>query len=274
MRLTILARYVDYAMHRVRLLKHYNIQPYIVFDGGPLPAKRGTEESRKVKREESMAKAQALTAQGKHTQAREFYLKCVDVTPQMAFQFIKALRAENIPYVVAPYEADAQLAWLERMGFVDGVITEDSDLLVFGCKTVLFKLDAVSSTAMVVRREHFGSVEARDGGGISLVGWTDADFRAMAMLSGCDYLPSIPGIGLKTAYTHLRKYKSVERVVQAIRLEGKKPVPDRYLHLFQLAEKVFLHQRVYDPTNGALVHLVDIPDGEELTEEQEAYVGR
>jgi hypothetical protein len=40
------ARFVDYAMYRVRLLKHHGITPYIVFDGGPLPAKKGTEVSR------------------------------------------------------------------------------------------------------------------------------------------------------------------------------------------------------------------------------------
>ncbi len=48
----------------------------------------------------------------------------------------QALRAENIDYVVAPYEADAQLCFLEKEGLVDGIITEDSDLLVFGCKQV------------------------------------------------------------------------------------------------------------------------------------------
>lgn len=44
-------------------------------------------------------------------------------------------------YVVAPYEADAQLAYLTKNGLADGVITEDSDCLPFGCGTVLFKLD-------------------------------------------------------------------------------------------------------------------------------------
>ena len=48
----------------------------------------------------------------------------------------QALRAENVDYIVAPYEADAQLCMLEREGIVDGIITEDSDLLVFGCKQV------------------------------------------------------------------------------------------------------------------------------------------
>ena len=76
-------------MHRVRLLRHYGIQLYLVFDGGPLPAKQGTEEGRKQRREENLSRANALAAQGKHSQAREYYVKCVDVTPQMAYQLIK-----------------------------------------------------------------------------------------------------------------------------------------------------------------------------------------
>jgi len=76
-------------MHRVRLLRHYGIEPYIVFDGGPLPAKKGTEKERKQKREEYLAKGNAFMAQGKSSLARECFVKCVDVTPQMAFQFIK-----------------------------------------------------------------------------------------------------------------------------------------------------------------------------------------
>lgn len=76
-------------MHRVRMLRHFQIEPYIVFDGGPLPAKGGTESERKKKRDENLKKGKALAAQNKHSQARDCFLKCVDVTPQMAYQLIK-----------------------------------------------------------------------------------------------------------------------------------------------------------------------------------------
>lgn len=82
-------RYVDYAMHRVRLLRHHNITPYLVFDGGPLPAKKGTETERAARRAQHLAQGHALAARGQHTAARECYCKSVDVMPQMAFQFIK-----------------------------------------------------------------------------------------------------------------------------------------------------------------------------------------
>ena len=47
----------------------------------------------------------------------------------------------GIPCVVAPYEADAQLAHMFRTKIIDMVITEDSDLLAFGVTKVFFKMD-------------------------------------------------------------------------------------------------------------------------------------
>ncbi|KAJ3905295.1 exodeoxyribonuclease 1 [Lentinula edodes] len=267
-------KYVNYAMEKVRLLRHHGIEPYIVFDGGPLPAKKGTEVERKRKRDEHLARGNLLASQGKHAQARDCYLKCVDVTPQMAFQLIKALRAESVQYIVAPYEADAQLAFLERQGIVSAILTEDSDLLVFGCKNVLLKFDPVARTVVSISRADFASVTATslDSNGISLVGWSDNQFRAMAILSGCDYLPSIPGIGLKTACAMLRRWKTPQAVVRQIALEGKKRVPKGYLDQFRLAEKCFLHQRVYDPSSEKLVYLSDV-DLQSWDDLAEAYIG-
>lgn len=39
----------------------------------------------------------------------------------------------GVAFLVAPYEADAQMAYLARSGQVQLVVTEDSDLLAYGC---------------------------------------------------------------------------------------------------------------------------------------------
>ncbi|QRW04876.1 exonuclease 1 [Ceratobasidium sp. AG-Ba] len=259
-------KYVDYAMHRVRMLRHHKITPYMVFDGGPLPAKRGTERDREEKRAANLSQAQALEAQGRNGEAYEYYKKCVDITPQMAYQLIKALRAEGIFYVVAPYEADAQMAYLEREGIVDGIVTEDSDLVVFGCKNLLFKLGNDGS-CVYVRRDDLAGVKD-----VNLSGWGDKEFRWMAMLSGCDYINSVQGLGLKTAYKLLRKWKTVDKVVQVIRMEGTK-VPSGYLESFRIAELAFLHQRVYDPVAQKLTHLGPPPEDEDWNDSKDAFVG-
>jgi exonuclease-1 len=51
---------------------------------------------------------------------------------------IQVLQKNNVDYIVSPYEADAQLAYLSSSGLVDLVISEDSDLLPYGAKQVIY----------------------------------------------------------------------------------------------------------------------------------------
>lgn len=43
---------------------------------------------------------------------------------------------EMVDILVAPYESDAQLAYLNKIGLANVLITEDSDLIAFGCEKV------------------------------------------------------------------------------------------------------------------------------------------
>ncbi len=171
--------------------------------------------------------------------------------------------------MVAPYEADAQLAYLEKEGIIDAVITEDSDLLVFGCNRVLFKLEP-DGRLIEVKRENFtrsASVKMHD--------WSMSEFRQMAILSGCDYLPSIPGLGLKKAHQLLRQYRTPDRVVSHIRFQGQPygKVPDGYLAEFRRAELTFLHQRVFDPRTQRMTLLSPVPSDYEDVSTQKDFIG-
>ncbi len=135
------AAFVEYCLSKVRLLQRYSITPILVFDGGPLPMKKHREIERERNRSENRRKADECLKANAHVKALEFMGKCADVTPEMAFLLIEALKREGVGFVVAPYEADAQMAYLDRIGTVSAVISEDSDLLLFGCKRILYKLD-------------------------------------------------------------------------------------------------------------------------------------
>jgi exonuclease-1 len=189
-----LHRFVDFAMHRVRMLQHFGVIPFIIFDGDYLPSKAMTEADRAKRREESRKAGQELLNAGKTSQAYLEFQKAVDVTPEMARQLIDELKKVGVQYIVAPYEADAQMVYLERKGVVDGILSEDSDLLVFGAKCLLTKLDQYGN-CIEVNKADFNACKD-----ISLTGWSDVEFRWMAILSGCDYLNSITNMGLKTAY--------------------------------------------------------------------------
>jgi exonuclease-1 len=247
-------------MHRVRMLIHFGITPYIIFDGDNLPSKAGTEKDRRDRRKEGKRQGLELLKVGKTSQAQQELQKAVDVTPEMARTFIEELKANNVQYVVAPYEADSQMVYLERKGVIDGILSEDSDLLVFGAKCLITKLDKYGE-CVEINRSHFAACKE-----ISLVGWSDTDFRRMAILSGCDYLPGIGGLGLKTAHRMLRKYKTVDRLVKAAQFDGKLKVPSDFMADFDQAEKTFLYQWVFCPLAKQLVHLTPLADGVKIAD--------
>ncbi|EPE26808.1 PIN [Glarea lozoyensis ATCC 20868] len=240
-------KFVDFCMHRVRMLQHFGVVPFLVFDGDYLPSKAATESERSKRREESKRSGYELESAGKLQQAYAEFQKAVDVTPEMARQLIDELKITGVQYLVAPYEADAQMVYLERKGIIQGILSEDSDLLVFGAKCLLTKLDQYGNCVEINKADFCACKE------ITLTGWSDKEFRQMAILSGCDYLSSINNMGLKTAYRMLRKHKNVEKVVRMLQFDGKFHVPKGYLEAFNQAELTFLHQRVFCPKTQRVV---------------------
>ncbi|KAI8818712.1 uncharacterized protein EV422DRAFT_536597 [Fimicolochytrium jonesii] len=247
------AKYLSYCMKMVSMLISNGVKPLMVFDGDCLPMKAGTERERHKRREEGKRRAQQYLRNGQKTKAYEQFQSCVDVTPRMAAELIKLLRKENIECIVAPYEADAQIAYLLDKGFASAAITEDSDLLVFGCERVIYKLDK-DGNGVELKLIDFGNVPGMES-------WSHRRFRQMCIMAGCDYLESPKGIGLKTAYTLLR-HKSAEEVMKLWkwgRAANAPKRPDGYEELFRMAELTFMHQRVYDPKTEELVHLKPLP---------------
>lgn len=47
---------------------------------------------------------------------------------------------------------------------------------------------------------------------LSFAGFTKQMFLEMCIMSGCDYLQSLPGMGLKKAHALIKKFKSYDKV--------------------------------------------------------------
>ncbi|KAI8319961.1 PIN domain-like protein [Martensiomyces pterosporus] len=244
-------RYVNFFMQRARMLRHYGIEPFFVFDGGPLPSKRETELERKRNREAKRQQGLRLWNQSKRKAAFEQFQRSVEVTPRMAKAVIDELKTENFQYIVAPYEADAQLAYLESQGIITASISEDSDLIVFGCQKVIFKLDQYGA-AVIFDRERLFDAKAVD-----INNWTNAQIRRMCILSGCDYAASVPGVGLKKAHRYTMRATDIAASVSLMRADGLS-VPEGYEADVERADLTFLYQRVYDPRAKALSHVTPL----------------
>ncbi|KAL8042484.1 hypothetical protein ABFX02_09G054200 [Erythranthe guttata] len=248
--------FLRYFMHRINMLRHYNITPVVVFDGGNIPCKSTTEDQRHRRRKANRDMAMEKLNDGDSNSASEFFQRAVSVTPQMAYQLIQILRSENTEYVVAPYEADAQLAYLSGLeaekGGIAAVISEDSDLLVYGCPAVVFKMDRYGNGEEIIMEKVFkntvGSVP-------SFKNFDRELFTGMCVLAGCDFLPSVPGVGIAKAYGFVAKYRNIDRVISMLKFDKGKVVPEDYDTTFKEAVAVFQHARVYDSVSRQLKHL-------------------
>ncbi|KAL5228741.1 hypothetical protein ABZP36_017006 [Zizania latifolia] len=245
-------RHIEYCMHRVNMLRHHGVKPILVFDGGLLPMKGDQETKRARSRKENLERAREHEYAGNSRAAFECYQKAVDITPRIAFELIQVLKQEKVEYIVAPYEADAQMTFLSVNKLVDAVITEDSDLIPFGCSRIIFKMDRFGQGVefQITRLERNRELDFN--------GFTKQMLLEMCILSGCDYLPSLPGMGVKRAHALIQKLKSHEKVIKHLRYSAVS-VPPQYEENFRKAIWAFQFQRVYDPVTEDIVHLSGIP---------------
>ncbi|KAI0331869.1 PIN domain-like protein, partial [Cubamyces sp. BRFM 1775] len=119
-----------------------------------------------------------------------------DITQQMISQIMIMLRLFGIPYITAPMEAEAQCAALLSLGLVDGIITDDSDVFLFGGARVLKNMFNQSKT---VECFLLSDLERELG--------LDRDkLVRLAYLLGSDYTEGLPGVGPVVAMELLSEF--------------------------------------------------------------------
>ncbi|PAA91948.1 hypothetical protein BOX15_Mlig027325g1, partial [Macrostomum lignano] len=250
-------QYVHYCMRYLRLLLANRLKVVLVFDGRNLPAKADVEHKRRETRAAYKRKALQLLAEGRSAEAREAFERCIDVTPSMALALMRSARKEGADTIVAPYEADAQLTHLCNAGLVDAVISEDSDLLAFGCKRVIFKLDSQGNGLLMDRRQIARQLcitasaddpSAPEATGSTGMTW--AKFRWMCILSGCDYFSGVPGVGLATAAGIVKRTcLDLRGLANKLFLYAKKVqrLSKEQVEAVVRADLTFQYQVVFDP---------------------------
>ncbi|KAG0172954.1 DNA repair protein rad2 [Apophysomyces sp. BC1034] len=121
-----------------------------------------------------------------------------DITQQMIQDIQELLRLFGIPYVVSPMEAEAQCAELLRLSLVEGVVTDDSDVFLFGGNRVYKN--------MFNQRKYVECYVTQD---IEREMQLDQQkLIQLAYLLGSDYTEGIPGIGPVAAMEILAEFSS------------------------------------------------------------------
>jgi 5'-3' exonuclease len=157
----------------------------------------------------------------------------VSMSPDKIGDLIHLFQSVGATYIRARGEADFILASLYRHGHIDGVISEDTDMLTHG----VGRLVRGSMTADMGRR---GQLAVYSLPTLLLdAGLSMSQFIDLCILSGCDYCPKIRGVGSAIGLTLIGKYGSVEGILAA----GTKYRPDcdtdLYLERYHNAVTIF-----------------------------------
>ncbi|KAJ3866045.1 hypothetical protein EV359DRAFT_37524 [Lentinula novae-zelandiae] len=119
-----------------------------------------------------------------------------DVNQQMVTQIMMMLRLFGIPYITAPMEAEAQCAELLSLNLVDAIITDDSDVFLFGGYRVFKNMFNQSKTVECFLLSDLSRELGLDQG--TLI--------RLAYLLGSDYVEGLPGVGPVVAMELLKEF--------------------------------------------------------------------
>ncbi|KAM7424318.1 hypothetical protein PAMA_000589 [Pampus argenteus] len=118
------------------------------------------------------------------------------VTGQMYLESQELLRMFGVPFVVAPMEAEAQCAALDRADQTNGTITDDSDVWLFGGRHVYKNFFSQNKYV-----EHFQYSDMQN-----QLGLDRTKMINLAYLLGSDYTEGVPGVGYVTGMEILNEF--------------------------------------------------------------------
>ena len=228
-----------------RLLR-FNIHPVMVFDGKTPIIKQHTVDERTRIKQKNIEKAEKMRHELKDLVGFEIpvndiksihdKIKGIDNEEEIKQKIESLTKAQkniinfqphthddirnlcqlmNIPFYKANGEADALCAKLYKMGKVQAIMSEDSDMLLYGGGKLMRKIGWSNDFELL-------DMDIL----LAELGITHEQFVDLAILCGTDYTSStIGGLGPVTALQYIKEGKTIEDILSTIQTEGKHRVP-------------------------------------------------
>ena len=158
----------------------------------------------------------------------------------------------KIPHLLAVGEAEAMGSYLCREGKLDAVMTDDTDVLAYGCPVFLHKLDLHEHRCMRLVSDRV--LEALE--------MTREVFLDFCILCGTDYNLNLTGIGHERAFKLLKKHGNIDDIlfqntaVQAVR---EKMEPGTFF--YSRVREMFAPQSC----DSVVIPWCDFPDWNQVT---------
>jgi len=175
---------------------------------------------REEKREKALEEIEKAKEEGDVERVNTLSKRTTRVTKEVVEECKKLLRLMGIPVVEAKSEAEAQCAQLVKDGIAWATGSEDSDSLVFGTPILLKNLSTSDP-----KKKPILQIDLQKA--LEELQLSYDQFIDTCILLGCDFCPKIKGIGPKRALEFIKKYKTIEKILETLD-KNKYTIPEPY----------------------------------------------
>ena len=207
-----------------------NIELLFVFDGKAPDLKYECVKERKQKAQDAKDKMELCEDVDKKNDLEKHSLR---LTKDMIDNVKKLLSLMGVSYIHMDIgEGEAIAGELCRIGYVDYVLTEDMDTLVYGCPNLVRGcLDRSIKRQDVISIINYDEMVK----GLDL---THEQFVMFCILCGCDYCTNVPKVGNITALKMIKQYLTIDEIIEAYK--DKYVFPEGYKELFNKSYDIFM----------------------------------
>ena len=243
-------------LYKIKEIIKCDITPIFVFDGTPPQAKQNVLSGRSELRNKMKSNLETFTKElevlneefgqknvdlfidsDDESDDNEIKQKIIKVTSEIkkikknllivnknhSTEVMELLKSLGVPFFQAPGEAEESCAFLQKNGYADYILTEDTDSLTFGGTNVIMGQELVNLSKVLEKLE-----------------LSYCEFIDFCILCGCDYTCTIPKIGPVNALKIIKRFRSIENFIK----ENKTyKIPDSFD--YQTARDLFRQNENY-----------------------------
>lgn len=217
---------------KIHYILNLGIKPIFVFDGKAPNIKSHTLKKRQKLRNDAIKKhSESLS----DIEKKKWYKRSYKLNNQEIYDCKKLLDLLGIPYIQAYGEADPVLAALSMTGKIDGIVSEDVDILIFGGQNIIKNFNKKGNTIQINLNKVLDELNL-----------THTQLVYLSILLGSDYCPSIKGIGCVSAYKGILKYKTLTNFIKNTK---KYSVSNDFIACSNSAFEYFTNASTIDPND-------------------------
>ena len=245
------------------------IMPFYVFDGYlSHPMKAAMHEARKRTVDKAKEELEEFYRKGRdgepigeddRSRALSNLRTITQPTERVISAVVNWFKEAGISFMCAPFEADWQLAYLDRIGQVDGIVSVDGDVIMLGVRKVCFKVNIGQRKFQAYEKD---SVTCDPKYNISQI--PTRLWPYLSALLGCDYIKRVHNFGPAKTYQLLKNWNDgkistlLSKLRSTVAHWRDTEVDDNYDDQFQKTINLLKHNPVLNE-NSNLVPSNNLP---------------